>query len=57
MVITFILITILIHPKEHHNNFILNHKPGFNIRSLSKLIDDTFTSLPKLFVDEMIKNG
>ena len=44
-------------PKEHHNNFILNHKPGFNMRSLSKLIDDTFTSLPKLFVDEMIKNG
>ena len=44
-------------PKEHNNNFILNQKPYFYITSLSKLMDDTSTSLPKLFVDEMIKNG
>ena len=44
-------------PKEHHKIFILNHEPNFYITSLSKLMYDTFTSLPKLFVDEMIKNG
>ena len=44
-------------PKEHHNHFILNQKPDFYITSLSKLMDDTFTSLPKLFVFEMKKNG
>ena len=43
--------------KEHRNHFILNWKPIFNITSLSKFMDDTFTSLPKLFVDETIKNG
>ena len=42
-------------PKEHHNIFIWNKKTDFYITSLSKLMDGTFTSLPKLFVDEMIK--
>ena len=41
-------------PNEHHNHFIFNHKPNFYIASLSNLMDDTFTSLPKLFVDGMI---
>ena len=44
-------------PKENHNHFILNQKPIFNIISLSKLVDDIFTSLTKLFVDEIIKTG
>ena len=44
-------------PKEHNNHLILNQKSIFNITSLSKFMDDTFTSLPKLFVDEMIKTG
>ena len=30
-------------PNEHNNNFILNQIPGFYIKSLSKLMDDTFT--------------
>ena len=42
-------------PKEHHNRFILNQNPFFYIISLSNLMDDTFISLPKLFVDQMIK--
>ena len=42
-------------PKEHYNNFTLNQKPYFYITSLSKLTDEKFTSLPKLFVDEIIK--
>ena len=33
-------------PKKHHIHFILNHNPNFYITSLSKFIDDTFTSLP-----------
>ena len=41
-------------PKKHHNYLILNQKPKFYIISLSKLMDNTFTSLPKLFVDEII---
>ena len=41
-------------PKEHHNNLILNQKKYIYITSLSKLMDDTFKSLSKLFVDEMI---
>ena len=36
-------------------NFILNQIPNFDIKSQSKLIDDTFTSLHKLFGDEMMK--
>ena len=44
-------------PKEHHNHLILNQIPYFYITSLLKLMDGTFTSLPKLFVDEMIKKG
>ena len=44
-------------PKEHHNYFILNQKLDFYITSLSKLMDDTLTSFPNLFVDGMIKNG
>ena len=44
-------------PKDNHNHFILNQKPIFYITSLSKFMDDTFTSLPKLFFDEMIKKG
>ena len=38
-------------PKEHHNHLILNQNPIFCITSLSKLMDDTFTSLTKLFFD------
>ena len=41
--------------KEHHDNLILNQEPNFYITSLSKLMDDTFTSFPRLFVDEMIE--
>ena len=44
-------------PKEHHNQLMLNDNPNCYITSLSKLTDDTFTSFPKLFVDEMIKSG
>ena len=44
-------------PKEHNNNLILNQEPNLYITSLQKLMDDTFTSLPKLFFDYMIKNG
>ena len=40
--------------KEHHNHFILNQKSYFYITSLSKLMHDAFTSLSKLFVDDMI---
>ena len=35
---------------EHHNHLILNHIPDFYITSPSKLRDDKFTSLPKLFL-------
>ena len=42
-------------PNEHHNNFILNQIPDFYIISPSKLTDDTFTLLPKLFFEEMTK--
>ena len=41
-------------PKEHHNHFILDQKPYFYIKSLPNLMDDIFTSLSKLFFDEMI---
>ena len=41
--------------KEHHNNFILNQEPIFYITSLSNLMDEKFTLLPKLFVDKMKK--
>ena len=41
--------------KEHHNKFIFNQEPDFYIASLSKLMDGTFTLLPKLFFDKMIK--
>ena len=30
-------------PNEHHNHFILNHIPDFDVTSLSNLMDDTFT--------------
>ena len=40
---------------EHHNYFILNHIPDFYITSPSKLMDDKFTSSPKLFFDKMIE--
>ena len=42
-------------PNEHHNHFIVNQIPDFYITSPPKLIDDTFTSFPELFFDEMIK--
>ena len=42
-------------PKEHHNQFILNQEPYFYITSLSKLMDETWTLLPKLFVNKMVK--
>ena len=42
-------------PREINNNFILNQKPDFYITEMLKLMDDTFTSLPKVFVDDMIK--
>ena len=41
-------------PKEHHNNFILNQEPDVYMTSLSKFMDDTFTFMPKLFVDKII---
>ena len=34
-------------PKEHHNQLTLNQEADFYITSLSKLTDDTFTSLPE----------
>ena len=43
--------------KENHNHFIWNQNPYFYITSLPKLMNDTFKSLPKLFVDEMINDG
>ena len=42
-------------PKEHHNKLIFNKELDFYITSLLKLMDDTFTSLPRLFFDIMIK--
>ena len=42
-------------PKEIHNHFILNEKLNIYITSLSKFMDDSFTSLPKLFIGEIIK--
>ena len=42
-------------PTEHNNKLILNQEPYFYITSLSKLMDETFTSLSDLFVDKMIK--
>ena len=44
-------------PKEHYNKMILNQEPDFYIPSLSKLMDETFTTFTKLFMDIMIKNG
>ena len=38
-------------PKDHNNILILNKKQNIYITSLLKLMDDTFTSLPKFFVD------
>ena len=43
-------------PNEHHNNLIFNQISDFYITSPSKLMDDKFTSLPKLFVDKIMKN-
>ena len=37
-------------PNEHHNNLIFNQISDFYITSPSKLMDDKFTSLPKLFL-------
>ena len=42
-------------PNDHHNHFIFNQKPDFYITAQPKLMDDTFASLPKLFVNEIIK--
>ena len=42
---------------EHYNNFILNQIPDFHITSPFKLMDDIFKSLPKLFVDKILKKG
>ena len=42
-------------PNEHHNNFILNQMPYFHIKSPFKLMNDIFESLPKLFVDILLK--
>ena len=42
--------------RENHNKFILNQEQDFYTTSLSNLTDETFTLLPKLFVDKMIKN-
>ena len=41
-------------PKDH-NQFILNQEPDFYITSLFNFMDETFTLLPELFVDKMIK--
>ena len=42
-------------PNEHNNHFILNQILDFYITSPSKLIGGIFSSLPKLFVNKMIK--
>ena len=42
-------------PKEHHIKFILNQELDFYITSLSNLMDETLTLLPKLFVNKMVK--
>ena len=42
-------------PKEHHNKFILDQEPSFNITSLSNLMDEAWTLLHMLFVNKMIK--
>ena len=42
-------------PNEYHNNSKLNQISDFHITSPSKLMDDIFESLPKLFVDRMQK--
>ena len=55
MLIIFILNKNVDTPKEHPNNFILNQKLDVYITSLSKLMNDIFTSLPNLSVYEMIK--
>ena len=43
-------------PMENNNNLILNQNPNLYVKLQSKLMDDTFTSLSKLFVYEMIKD-
>ena len=47
--------TIIDATKEHHNQIILNQELDFYTTSLTNLMDDTFKSLPKLFVDIIIK--
>ena len=42
-------------PNKHHNHFILNQIPYFHITSPFKLRDDILESLPKLFVDKILK--
>ena len=44
-------------PNEDHNKLVLNQIPDFLITSPSKLMDETFESLPKLFVDRMQKKN
>ena len=42
-------------PKEHHIHSIFKTYPDIYMTSLSKLMDESFQDLPKLFVDKMIK--
>ena len=42
-------------PNEHNIHFILNKIPDFYIKPPLKLMDEVFESLPKLFVDIVLK--
>ena len=44
-------------PEEHHDRLILNQKIKLYIKSLSKLMANSFTSLLKSFVDEIQKTN
>ena len=44
-------------PNKHNNNIILNKITYFYIKSLLKLMNDIFESLPKLFVGIMQKEN
>ena len=43
-------------PNEHHNNFILNQIPDFNITSPFKWCYNLFELLPKLSIDTRLKS-
>ena len=49
--------TIYNEPEENHINSILKTHPNIYIISFSKLMDESWQYLTKLFVDKMIKLG